>query len=297
MTAYGRRHPESFGEVRLDGDRVVATFVGDLAAHAAALSTLVDRPAAVIVCPATLSAVEGQTVANEILAESNSAMLSIGIGADGRVDVQVRADHRDTADSLLRRHGPKVRVTLGQLPYPDINSAPQQRCPDLPTAAAVNDALHWTVEPDVLRVNSGGDLTIRVSWTNTGSKPVTYESGDPITGLVTRVGSTHVVAVYAGAIAGVGHGGTLEPGATDAVSAFVSTGSCDPTIGWALPAGTYDVYFPFGGFDFTATGGMRADQFVSTPFILTITDEPAPPLATRPPGPPLTFPAPRNTFG
>ena len=138
-----------------------------------------------------------------------------------------------------------------------------------------------------MRVHSGGDLTTAVSWTNFGRRSVTYESGDPIVGLVTKVGSSRVVARYSGAIAGVGHGGTLRPGKRDTVTALVSTASCDVAIGYALPPGRYLVRFVFGGFDYSQNGGLKVDQYVSNPIPLTVTNDPPPPFVRPTNVPPL----------
>ena len=60
------------------------------------------------------------------------------------------------------------------------------------------------------------------------------------------------------------------------VEALVSTASCDKSVGWSLPPGPYDVRFIFGGYDFTANGGTKAEQFVSTPIRLVVTTDPPP---------------------
>ena len=81
----------------------------------------------------------------------------------------------------------------------------------LPTPGPLSGALHWSV-PKPLRVNTGGDITTTVSFRNTSRRRVPFDSGDPITGVVTRPGSTTIIARYNGDIAGVGYGGTLRPG-------------------------------------------------------------------------------------
>lgn len=60
------------------------------------------------------------------------------------------------------------------------------------------------------------------------------------------------------------------------VEALVSAASGDKSVGWSPPPGPYDVRFIFGGYDFTANGGTKAEQFVSTPIRLVVTTDPPP---------------------
>ena len=70
------------------------------------------------------------------------------------------------------------------------------------------------------------------------------------------------------------------------MAGLVSTASCDATLGYALPPGRYTVRFLFGD-DYSANGGRKAEQFVSTPIPLTVTNDPPPPLPTQ--APPITI--------
>src|SRR5207253_3022132 len=120
--------------------------------------------------------------------------------------------------------GSRIQVVLGEFAYPDPtvsrdDSFQRPPCSDVPTASAASNALRWAV-PKPLRIHAGGDLTTAVTWRNVSRRSVTYESGDPIVGLVTKVGRNRVVARFSGTIGGVGHGGTLRPGRTDGVEAL-----------------------------------------------------------------------------
>ena len=293
---YATTQSATFGELRFGGTNnatVVVSFTGDLQTHADALTKIVDIPNGVVVCPASQNATDRVNLANEIFASTRGAITGGSITfADGaRAVVVLRADRRDVADDLVRTFGTRIQVVLGEFSYPDPTVPREDHsalppCGVVPTPSASSNALRWSVTKP-LRVHAGGDITTAVSWKNIGRRSVTYESGDPITGLVTRVGGNRVVARFSGAIAGVGHGGTLRPGRTDSVLGHVSTASCDASLGYALPPGRYSVRFLFGGFDYSANGGLKVDQYVSNSIALTITND-APPPFIRPTNVPLT---------
>ena len=120
---------------------------------------------------------------------------------------------------------------------------PPQPCGVLPKPGRSSAVLRWSV-PKPLRINTGGDITTNVTFRNTSLRAIRFESGDPITGVVTRRGSDTIIARYNGAIGGVGFGGTLSPGNHPTVTGLVSTASCDATLGYALPPGRYEVRVP-----------------------------------------------------
>ena len=293
---YATTQSARFSELRFGGTNnatVVMSFTGDLQIHADALTKIVDIPNGVVVCPATETATDRVNLANEILAHAMGAITggSLTPANGARPVVVLRADRRDVADDLVRTFGTRIQVVLGEFSYPDPTVPRDDHfalppCGVVPTPSAMSGALRWSV-PKPLHVHAGGDITTAVSWKNTSRRSVTYESGDPITGLVTRVGSNRVIARYSGAIAGVGHGGTLRPSRNDRVQGLVSTASCDVSLGYTLPPGRYSVRFVFGGFDYSANGGIKVDQYVSTAIALTITNNPPPPFV-RPTNVPLT---------
>lgn len=297
---YAAAQPATFGELRFGGPNnatVVVSFTGDLEVHAQALTATVDIPNGVVVCRAVATARSQVDLANRIVAIATGAMIGGSLTpSTGRPVVVLRADRRDVAEELLQTFGPRLQVVLGEFAYPDRTVAREDAalvppCGVVPEPSTASKALRWSV-PKPLRTHSGGDMTTAVSWTNVSRGSVTYESGDPIIGLVAKVGGRQVIARYSGAIAGIGHGATLRPGATDGVSALVSTGSCEILLGYALPPGRYSVRFVFGGLDNSANGGIKVDQYVSTPIPLTITNDPPPPFTrpVNPPSSPITLP-------
>ena len=288
----------TFGDLRfggLDNGFVVVSFVGDLQVHATALTSIVDVPDGVIVCPAVVTAASRAALANELVNRAGAAMIGGSLTpATGPPVVVLRADRRGIADELVAAYGSRVQVVLGNFVYPDPNVArldttlPQQPCGEFPRPGRASAALRWSVGKP-LRVNTGGDITTNVSFRNTSLRSVPFDSGDPITGVVTRIGSKTIIARYNGAIGGVGFGGTLRPGDRSSLIGLVSTASCDATLGYALPPGRYTVRFLFRGYDTVAGGGTKIEQFVSTPIPLTITNDPPPPLPARAPLSPITI--------
>lgn len=305
VQAYATTQSSTFGQLSFGGKNnatVVVSFTGDLQVHADALTKIVEIPNGVVVCAATETANSQVSLANEILAHASGALTGgLLTPATGRPVVAIRADRRDVADDLVATFGTRIQVVLGEFAYPDPTVARKDPfaalapCRTVPKPSAASKALRWSV-PKRLSIHSGGDFTTPVSWTNMSRRTVTYESGDPIVGVVTKVGGNQILARYTGAIAGIGHGAKLRPRAKDAVRAFVSTASCDSSLGYALPPGNYSVHFLFGGFDYSATGGIKVDQYVSNAIPLTITTDPPPPFV-RPrniPRTPITLPGAGN---
>ena len=288
----------TFGDLRFGGPnngQVVVSFTGDLQVHVTALTSIVDVPDGVIVCPAAVTAASRAALANELVNRAGAAMVGGSLTPPtGPPVIVLRADRREIADELVAAYGTRIQVVLGNFVYPDAAVArldttlPPQPCGLLPTPGPRSAALRWSV-PKPLRVNTGGDITTTVAFRNTSRRDVPFDSGDPITGVVTRPGSTTIIARYNGAIAGVGFGGTLRPGDHSTLTGLVSTASCDATLGYALPPGRYTVRFLFGGYDYTANGGQKADQFMSTPIPLRITNDPPPALPVQAPLSPITI--------
>lgn len=287
---YATTQALSFGDLRFGGKNngtVVVSFTGDLQIHAEALTKITDIPNGVVVCPAVETAATRVALANELVARLQGALVGGSLTPiSGPPVVVLRADRRAVADDLVRTYGSRVQVVLGEFVYPDATVArldtptPRRSCGSVPIPGPSSSALRWSVAKP-LKVPSGGEISTVVSWRNTKRRTITYESGDPITGVVTAVGSNRVLAFYGGSIAGVGHGAALRPGQTDRVRGLVATGSCDTSFGYALAPGQYTVRFVFGGFDL--------EQFVSNPIPLTITNDPPPPLPKLSPAPPITL--------
>jgi hypothetical protein len=257
IRAYGCAHLDQWAGVRFEGNGIVASFTGDLPTHQAALLALVDHPAAIRVVLAERTAQALEAVRQEIEAifedpARQGQMRSLGTTIDA-VEVDVRADARDLAEELVTRYGDQVRVTLGLLPL-GTSEPPTARCPGRP-AGQVVDGLQASVELDG-PVASGADFRGRVVLRNGGTAPVVFDSGGPLAALVVDDRGA-VVGSYDGAIAGVGIGVDLAPGATTTLTIVGATASCDPALGDALPPGRYGVIVAVETYD--AAGRATVD--------------------------------------
>ena len=179
---------------------------------------------------------------NRRIAADSSGWRSMGEGG-GVVDVRLRADASDLADSIIREFGSLVSVRLGNFPYPD-------RGTGLVTDVCVNHlseavtsvrGLEATLQLASSTVHPGADFLGSVVVHNDSDTPVSEESEQPIIALVLRSGTQEVLAQYEGGIAGTGLLLDLGVGDDTKIDMWGSTASCDPGLGWALPRGAYDV--------------------------------------------------------
>lgn len=232
--------------------------------------------------PTNAQSEQGRAFATEAMNCVNGAFYGVAVSPEGRVRIDLFADQRSVADELFSRYGNRIDLRLGWFSYPDRNArsasdvGSEPSCPVIPKAGPSNAALQWSTAPKQLRTHSGGDLRVTVNFTNTRAKAVRYSSGDPVVALVSIAGRQHVVGTFPGPFVGVGRFGTLRKNEKATITGVVSTASCDKTIGWVLPPGTYDVRFIFGGVDATASVASKTGQFVSTPVRLIVTTDPAP---------------------
>ena len=205
----------------------------------------------------------GDALQAEVRQRVAGRFTEVGRTDDGRLVVGLRANQRALADEIVEAYGDRVAVRLGFLPYPDVTSAlsngrPPCGDPVLPVTAKATVRLVWRSEPSTFVVKSGDSFEGVVTFTNAGSSGVPYQSGEVASGFVTRVDDDRIVARNDIEIAGIGQGGVLKPGESASVRMISSTASCDPDLGWVLPAGDYRVRVSFDG-------------FVSSPFPVTVT--------------------------
>lgn len=294
---YAGTQPLTFGDIRRVGpgnSLIAVSFTADLNAHARALQGLVDLPNSVVVCPAPMTSASLVALANELVSRAGAAMIGGSLTpTDGVPVIVLRADRREVADALVRDYGARVQVVLGNFAYPDPAVARRDTtvplaCGEIPSSDARSKSLAWSV-PKPLRVHSGGDLRTLLTIRNVGRRAVTVTTGEPIYGVVTTVGSTRLVARYSGASNMPSFNETLRSGGRIRVTGELSTASCDPALGHALPPGRYSVRFVFGGSDRIATGATGTFPVVSTPIPLTITNDAAPPSPAPPPFSPVTL--------
>ncbi len=230
-----------------DRPRVVVGFTGDLAPHRGALRPQLADPDRVLICQVPLSGGQLEMIAQEIQRSMvpGGPVTGVGRGASA-VNVTLEADGEALAAELVEMYGAAVEVSVGLFPYP----MPAELAASLEVADACAAGIAGPTDMNGLvaepRLDSGtlaaGDGTEgRVVFTNTGAGDVSFETGDPLVGVVVRPGTTEIVGTYSGDIAGVGAGGVLAPRETLEVGLLVGTTSCIPAHGYVLPPGEYEV--------------------------------------------------------
>ncbi len=230
-----------------DPPRVVVGFTGDLAPHRGALRPQLADSDRVLICQVPFSGGQLELVVQEIQQQMapGGPVTGVGKGASA-VNVTLEADGEAFAAELVETYGAAVEVHVGWFPYPmpaELAASGEVTAACAADLAGPTDMNGLVAE---LRLDSGtlaaGDGTKgRVVFTNTGTGDVSFETGDPLVGVVVRPGTPEIVGTYSGDIAGVGAGGVLAPGETLEVGLLVGTASCIPANGYVLPPGEYEV--------------------------------------------------------
>ena len=168
-----------------------------------AAAVIVAMASAASAGPTSAQSKQDWAFATDVMSRSNGAFYGVAVSPAGRVRIDFFADQRLLADELVSRYGSRVDVRLGAFAYPDMNRrssvdpGPDRPCPTIPTPGPSNASLKWSAAPRVLRIHSGGDMTVKVSFTNVRAKVVRYDSGEPIIGVISEAGTKRVVATYA----------------------------------------------------------------------------------------------------
>lgn len=243
--AYGEARPDAWAGVRYVNEptiRLQAAFAKDVDNHRAAIRELVEFPDRVEVVEAVRTRAELVRIRTEIEqlleAETPNPMLSLGEGWL-QVDLQLVASAEPVAELVHRRYGDAVAITVGSFPYPRRADGPSAPCPEVPATTGRVASLEVELRLPGGAQRSGDAISAALAVTNTGIDEVALSSDEPIVGHVLTPAGDRVVGVYTGAIAGTGLAMTLAPGATQEVAVIIGTASCDPTLGYLLPAGPY----------------------------------------------------------
>jgi len=242
---YGAGHADEFAGVWLANEpwvRLVAAFTDNLEAHCAALRDIVAHPERLEVVRRDHSVEDRQRIRAEIEPLMTSDGLIQGIGdVQDHVSVELRADGEDLAAKLWARYGDAVRLRVGTAPYPPSDS------PTVATACDIGEIAEWPpgvsasleLADDAIAsgTNTGGTVTI----VNESADRFTADLGEPEIGWVFEEGATTPVGAFTGGVAGWGRDVDLAPGEQATLDVLVGTASCDPSRGYGLPPGTYDV--------------------------------------------------------
>jgi hypothetical protein len=173
--------------------------------------------------------------------------------SDGIVFIELRADAEDLARDLVEHYGDRVSVSVGRFRYPDRSPARMQSpCPEPP--AASDPPLHAEAVVDAAPTAPGGWGSGVVHLRNDGADPVSFTSGTA-TGLLIAGGRT--LGVYEGALNASGITVDLSPGGETTVPFVFGSASCEPSAGYAVPAGAYDLVIPVPGRPGLVAGPVR----------------------------------------
>ncbi|TAL06928.1 MAG: hypothetical protein EPO00_10200 [Chloroflexota bacterium] len=272
MQTYGSAHPDEFTSVRFENApwvRLVIGFTGHIQEHCAALRSILEFPDEFQVVRLPKTATELEDIQQAIVALAGQHLRAVGIGAE-TIDVQLRADGIEIARQIHATYGDLRVIQVGFLPYPDPASA-RVDCSGIFKDVITDTTLRATARLEVTQVVTGADFRGSVTITNAGSDLVDFESGDPMTAVLYQRGTDEVVGAYEGGIGGVGTGGTLGPGGTIDIGVLGGTASCDPSLGYALPPGLYDVRVPVEQYAHPDPNGVVVTYLLSDPVPLEIT--------------------------
>lgn len=271
---YALQHPDTFGSMRFENSpwvRLVIGFTDELAEHCAALRGLLEYPDEFQLIRSEVTEARLLEIQQEVNVAAGEFFVSSGIGAGPPVSVALRADGEEAAAELLEQYGDLVTITVGLLPYPDLLQPGTVSCEAMiPPPPSQPTPLVAEMLPIEAPVRSGADFGATVRVTNTGQETITFDSGQPMLGFVFRPGEETPIAVYVGDIAGTGVGAELAPGDFIDIAVLGGTASCDPTLGYRLPPGRYEVRTPVDQYEYPG-GEFEQHAILSSPTPLVIT--------------------------
>jgi hypothetical protein len=206
-----------------------------------------------------------------LVEELAGTFISVGQGL-GPIEVGLPASKQQLAAELVGRYGNIVSVRVGHFAYPLWPDAQPAggACTTDPAGSTDLNGLRATIELDHATISAGDEISGTVTVTNAGDQPTSFDSGSPLVASIVLPGTTTVVAVYDGSIAGVGDGAMLQPGESHTIPIVASTASCDASLGFTLPPGQYDVLVPVVVTYPQQAGDAIVNQLVASPATLTI---------------------------
>jgi len=244
---YTAAHPEDFGSIRFENAprvRIVIGFTANLETHCAALRDRLEFPDEfeIIWSPRTSNDLEGAM--NEIIEKTRDHLVSAAGGID-TIELTLMADSEALAAEIAAEYGDLVDIRVGMLSYPDRTLPSGFDCGSLMPEPAVGLPLRATVKRlSPVEVRSGASFEGDVTVLNFGSTAFDFESGRPLTALVSGPDGSVPIGGYVGGIAGTGAGALIEPGGTYDMDFLCGTASCDPAVGYAVPPGEAFVVVP-----------------------------------------------------
>jgi hypothetical protein len=242
---YGAERPDEFTGAKVANEpwvRIVAAFTDNLDEHCAALHDVVAHPERLEVVRRPYSLDELQRIRDEIQPMMTSEGLIEGLGISwDHVSVELRADGEALAAELWARYGAALRLQVARAPYPPSDSPTAGVPCDIGEIDAWPPGVSASLELEDDVVVSGAHGRGTVTIINESAERFRADLGEPEIGWIFEQGATTPVGVFTGAIAGEGRTANLAPGEQIALRMVFGTAACDPSQGYALPPGTYDV--------------------------------------------------------
>ena len=259
----------------------------DLQRHADALTQLVPRPDRVVVCPTALSEGTRRSISDELrttYSGKDPRFYWAPTLPSGKVGVQLRSDGEALAAKLTEKYGNAIEIWLGHFRWPDRNarSAPASRlCLNPQHSQATQPTLSNQTTQKTQSKNSTLATTLpKLDWklptamsVRSGeSFVVPYELRSPkfkvqkphFRVVITDLGGSNVVASSARQTNYTMSIDYLQPKTWRKAQVPGGTDSCDPTVGWKLPPGSYLAFIV------PATSSPSPVDWTSSPIRLTV---------------------------
>jgi hypothetical protein len=271
-SAYGAAHPDEFASVRYENGpwvRLVIGFTAHIEEHCAALREFLEYPDEFQIIRQSATEVQLEAAMAEIVEMVDESFQSVGRGA-GVIHVNLRADGEAVAAQILGAYPELVEITVGMLPYPD-PFAGDPSC-GLGDSSPSGAPLVAEATLDVVPVHPGEDFGGNVTIRNVGASAFDFQSGPTQTAVVYRLGATTPLGFYTGGMDSIGFGKRLAPGESVTLDVIGGTASCDPAIGYALPADAYEVRVRIDVQTTHDNAPTTVAYLLSDPVALTITD-------------------------
>ena len=246
VLAYGSERPTEFSGYRLEwidphDASVVITMVDDADRHRRALQDIVEFPDELIVCTGELSGEAAQQLLADLEPELKGRAFSRGKNTAGQVEIGLFADEQAFAQDLMIRFGNRIRLQVGAFPYPMPDPPGSTRCPSIDDAVERGDLAITVPPPGHPLTRAGGDVRnigLDITVTNISGHLIEFSSGVATGYLVDQTGrvvadSGQLVIPAVDEIIRIG------PGESTTLAMVASTSSCDPGIGYVVPAGSY----------------------------------------------------------
>ena len=237
VQAYGAEHPEEYAGIRFHAGRrsehVVVGFTADVDRHREAILARVEHPELVEVELARLSKQTQERILKKLT--SWEGVHNISVDHD-HAEASVAATRVDLAQQLVAAYGDKIRVDVGNLPFPDPGDV--DRCPAIPSAEG-EPALSVRVDAPTTRVRSGETIGGTVVVTTRGG-PLQIGTSESLYGYLLDANGRVVAAPYGARLLSQ-RVTKVAPHGDGRVPFYATTDPCRSGLGWTLPPGDYSL--------------------------------------------------------